>query len=65
MQATFFNQAADVLTRREALRSFVALFGIGAIVTFGAQGAALANLPITKAPAKSENGKGGTIRSRI
>lgn len=65
LQATFFNQAADVLTRREALRAFVALFGIGAIATFGYKGAADANLPITKTPAKTENGKGGTVRSRI
>jgi hypothetical protein len=65
LQATFFNQAADVLTRREAVRAFVALFGIGAIATFGYKGAADANLPITKTPAKTENGKGGTLRSRV
>jgi hypothetical protein len=29
------------------------------------KGAALANLPITNAPVKSENGKGGSIRSRL
>mmetsp|Transcript_14496 Transcript_14496/g.31511 ORF Transcript_14496/g.31511 Transcript_14496/m.31511 type:complete len:134 (+) Transcript_14496:70-471(+) len=65
MQETFFNQAADILTRREALRGFVALFGIGALTTFGYKGAADANLPITKAPKKTENGKGGTVRSRL
>ena len=39
--------------------------GVGAIVTFGLKGAVDADLPITKAPTKTENGKGGSVRSRI
>ena len=39
--------------------------GVGAIVTFGLKGSLDADLPITKAPTKTENGKGGSVRSRI
>lgn len=39
--------------------------GIGAVATFGYKGAADAKLPITVAPKVTENGKGGTVRSRL
>jgi hypothetical protein len=39
--------------------------GIGALSIWGLKGAPLLELPITKKPAKSENGKGGTLRSKI
>uniref|UniRef100_A0A7S0WYA1 Photosystem I reaction center subunit VI, chloroplastic n=1 Tax=Chlamydomonas leiostraca TaxID=1034604 RepID=A0A7S0WYA1_9CHLO len=66
-QSKFFVQAADIISRREALNAFVALSGIGAIATFGLKGAADAKLPITTGPqeGKTENGKGGSVRSRL
>ncbi|GIL83587.1 hypothetical protein Vretimale_10392 [Volvox reticuliferus] len=65
-QSKFFTQAADILSRREALRSFIALSGIAAIATYGLKGAKDAALPITKGPQTSgENGKGGALRSRL
>ncbi|KAF8061289.1 hypothetical protein HT031_004379 [Scenedesmus sp. PABB004] len=66
MQNEFFMRAGDVLKRREALRGFVALTGIGAIVAFGAKGSKDAKLPIINGPQTSgENGKGGSERKRI
>lgn len=66
LQNTFFKQATDIISRRESLNAFVALFGVGAIVTYGLKGAADANLPITKGPQTAgENGKGGSVRSRL
>jgi photosystem I subunit VI len=49
------------------LNAFDTAAGIGAIVLFGLKGAVDADLPITKAPnpANTENGKGGSVRSRI
>jgi photosystem I subunit 6 len=66
MQAEFFNRAGDILSRREALRAFVALSGIGAVVAFGAKGSAVVGLPITKGPQTGgENGKGGSVSGRL
>ncbi len=40
--------------------------GVGAIATFGLKGSKDANLPITKGPQTTgENGKGGSVRSRL
>lgn len=64
LQETFFTQATDILSRREAMRGFIALFGIGSLVAWGKVGSSSLELPITKAPTKTENGKGGTLRSR-
>ncbi|GFR51871.1 hypothetical protein Agub_g14344 [Astrephomene gubernaculifera] len=64
-QSKFFTQATEILTRREALRGFVALSGIAAIATFGLKGSKDAALPITKGPQTAgENGKGGN-RGRL
>ncbi|KAG1679523.1 hypothetical protein FOA52_011124 [Chlamydomonas sp. UWO 241] len=65
MQSTFFTQATDILTRREALRGFITVASIGAMATWGSQGTKLLNLPITNAPTKTESGKGGSLRSRL
>lgn len=66
LQNEFFERAGDALSRREALRGVLALFGAGAIVTYGLKGAKDANLPIIKGPQTSgENGKGGSARSRL
>ncbi|PNH01167.1 Photosystem I reaction center subunit VI, chloroplastic [Tetrabaena socialis] len=65
-QAKFFTQATEILSRREALRAFVALSGVAAIATFGLKGAKDASLPITKGPQTTgESGKGGALRSRL
>lgn len=66
MQAEFFARSTDILTRREALRGFVTLFGAGALLTWGIKGSGDAKLPITLGPQTSgENGKGGSVRSRL
>jgi photosystem I subunit VI len=66
LQAEFFNRAGAALSRREALLGFVSLSGIGAVLVWGAKGSKDANLPITKGPQTSgENGKGGSVRSRL
>jgi photosystem I subunit VI len=66
LQAEFFDRAGAALSRRESLLGFVALSGIGAILVWGAKGSADAKLPITKGPQTSgENGKGGSVRSRL
>ncbi|KXZ53947.1 hypothetical protein GPECTOR_6g865 [Gonium pectorale] len=65
-QSKFFLQAGEILSRREALRGFVALTGIAAIATYGLKGAKDAQLPITKGPQTTgENGKGGALRNRL
>ncbi|GFH19901.1 photosystem I reaction center subunit VI, chloroplast precursor [Haematococcus lacustris] len=67
LQETFFKQAADILGRREAINAFVALTGAAGILAWGAKGSAIVELPITTGPreGKTENGKGGSVRSRI
>jgi photosystem I subunit VI len=66
LQAEFFNRAGAALSRRESLLGFVALSGIGAITVWGAKGSKDAQLPITKGPQTTgENGKGGSVRSRL
>nr|ABA01145.1 chloroplast photosystem 1 11 kDa subunit [Chlamydomonas incerta] len=65
-QAKFFTQATDIISRRESLRALIALSGVAAIVTYGIKGAKDADLPITKGPQTTgENGKGGSVRSRL
>lgn len=45
---------------------FLSAGGIAAIVTYGLKGAKDADLPITKGPQTTgENGKGGSVRSRL
>ena len=52
------NQQLDVM--------FLSAGGIAAIVTYGLKGAKDADLPITKGPQTTgENGKGGSVRSRL
>merc|ERR1712070_808592 len=46
-QAKFFENAAQGLGRREAMYSFVALGGAGAILVWGGKGSKDAKLPIT------------------
>lgn len=67
LQSKFFKQAADIISRREALNAFVAAAGFGAIVAFGYKGSKDADLPIVNGPreGKTETGKGGTVRARI
>uniref|UniRef100_A0AC62AEM1 Psah1 n=2 Tax=Eukaryota TaxID=2759 RepID=A0AC62AEM1_DUNTE len=67
MQEEFFQRATDAVSRRESLNGFVALSGIAAIALFGLKGASTLELPITKGPrdGKTENGKGGILRSRV
>jgi len=66
LQVTFFKRAGDAISRRDALRGFIALGGIGGILTWGYKGSKDAQLPITKGPQTSgENGKGGSVRSRL
>uniref|UniRef100_A0AC62AEK1 Psah1 n=2 Tax=Dunaliella salina TaxID=3046 RepID=A0AC62AEK1_DUNSA len=67
LQEEFFQRATDAVSRREALNGFVALTGVASIALFGLKGASTLELPITKGPRmeKTENGKGGILRSRI
>eukprot|EP00879_Flechtneria_rotunda_P001268 GHRR01001415.1.p1 GENE.GHRR01001415.1~~GHRR01001415.1.p1 ORF type:complete len:136 (+),score=33.28 GHRR01001415.1:112-519(+) len=66
IQNEFFTRAGDVLKRREALRAFVALVGGAGIIAFGIKGSKDAQLPIIKGPqTNGENGKGGSVRSRL
>jgi len=66
LQNEFWERAGDSLSRKEALRGILALFGAGAILTYGIKGSKDAALPITKGPQTSgENGKGGSVRSRL
>lgn len=66
IQVKFFAQASEVLTKREALRGFIALLGVAGITTWGALGAKDIDLPITKGPQTAgENGKGGSVRGRL
>lgn len=68
LQMEFFNRSADILSRREALRGFVALFGTAALLTWGGEATKLDGfkLPIVVGPqTKGENGKGGSERSRL
>lgn len=51
-QAKFFENAAQGLGRREAMYSFVALGGAGAILVWGGKGSKDAKLPITIGPQK-------------
>lgn len=66
LQSAFFAQSADIISRREALRTFVALAGVASAVAYGIKGAEYASLPITKGPQTGgENGKGGSVRSKL
>ena len=66
MQSEFFTRAADLVGRREAMLVFLAGAGGAAITTFGIKGAKDASLPITKGPQTSgENGKGGSVKSKL
>ena len=51
-QAKFFENAAQGLGRREAMYSFVALSGAGALLVWGGKGSKDAKLPITIGPQK-------------
>jgi photosystem I subunit VI len=62
MQAKFFENATDGVSRREALRGVLAIGGLGSILIWGGKGAKDANLPITKGPQqKAEPGPRGRI----
>ena len=50
IQNTFFERAADAVSRREAMYSFLAMSGTGALLLWGAKGAKDAKLPITVGP---------------
>ncbi|MEW5301583.1 MAG: hypothetical protein WDW36_004434 [Sanguina aurantia] len=66
LQVKFFEQAAEVLTKREALVGFIALAGVSSIGAFGAVGSKLLALPIAKGPQTAgESGKGGSIKKRL
>lgn len=66
LQSEFFFRAGDILRRREALRGFVAISGIGAIAAFGLKGSKDSKLPIVRGPQTSgENGKGGSVRGKL
>eukprot|EP00798_Chlamydomonas_sp_ICE-L_P025361 gene25361-11023_t len=65
LQSTFWTQAADIITRRESFMLFAAGTGGTALTLFGLIGSKDAKLPITMAPVKTENGKGGTISSKV
>ncbi|KAI8473331.1 MAG: chloroplast photosystem 1 11 kDa subunit [Monoraphidium minutum] len=66
LQSDFFNRAADIVSRRQAMFNLLAAGGGAAITLFGVKGAKDAKLPITVGPQTSgENGKGGSVRSRL
>ncbi|GBF90661.1 photosystem I subunit chloroplast precursor [Raphidocelis subcapitata] len=66
LQSDFFNRAADIVSRRQAMFNLLAVGGGAAITFFGFKGSKDAKLPITVGPQTSgENGKGGSVRSRI
>lgn len=50
IQNTFFERAADAVTRREAMYSFLALTGGASILLWGAKGSKDGKLPITVGP---------------
>eukprot|EP00983_Pelagomonas_calceolata_P104463 1159030-Pelagomonas_calceolata.AAC.2 len=52
---------------RLSLQNCLLAAGIAAIALFGLKGASTLELPITKGPrdGKTENGKGGILRSRV
>lgn len=50
IQNTFFERAADAVTRRESMYSFLTLAGGAAILLWGGKGAQAFKLPITVGP---------------
>lgn len=65
-QSDFFNRAADIVSRRQAMLNLLAIGGGAAITAFGIKGSKDAKLPITVGPQTTgENGKGGSVRSRL
>jgi len=53
IQEKFFANAADGVTRRDAMYSFIALAGGAGFIGWGALGSKQVELPITKGPQKT------------